>query len=308
MKLGVVACLHGNLKKTKKAAKVFKKADVDAIVLAGDIPADTKQSKSLIKILKIFSKTKKKVYILPGSHEHYKEYYSALKKFKKNKFVIDCTKTNSTIINSQKIVFLPGADATAPGAGFRAIKDRKSLKLFKRHVKQHKEHFWGKITAYYISDLNKLLDKQSILIAHFPPEFKTKSAIDLATFGTPKKPFILLERHRELNKTTVGLVKMTPEHVVFTIDEAKRLIKAGYPVKIKGENVGNPYLKKLIKKRKVRFFICSHIHESGGRANNLKGKPVKQGKWSKELFYNCSGRAGIVEFKNNLAMYRSVRV
>jgi hypothetical protein len=70
---------------------------------------------------------------------------------------------------------------------------------------------------------------------------------------------------------------MLPEHVVFGIDEAKRLIKNGYPVKIKTENVGNPWLKKVARKNKVKFLICSHIHESGGKACDSKGKPVKQG-------------------------------
>jgi len=302
MKLGVTSDLHGNLGKARKFASFFKKSDVDAIVLAGYTPSDKNQRQSLTKILKIFTKTGKKIFILPGSHEQYIPYYAALTKFKK---VTDCTKTFIAKLNNQKIVFIPGADSTAPGAGFRILENKKQYLRFKRRVKEMREHFWGKIAPFFVNDFAKYISKGVVVISHVPPEFKTRKAIDVATFGTPKKIFVLLERHKKLSKTTRGSL-MIPDHVVFGLEEAKRLIKKGYPVRIITENVGNPWLKKIIRKNKIKFFICSHIHEAGGRANSSKGKTIKQGKWSKELFYNCSGRAGIVEFLNGKARYRNI--
>ncbi|MEM2874108.1 MAG: metallophosphoesterase family protein [Candidatus Nanoarchaeia archaeon] len=307
MKLGTVSCLHGNLRNAKKFARIFKKICVDAIVLLGDVPSDKNQKKSLIKILKIFSKTKKKVFVLPGSHEQYEAYYAALKKFGKNENIVDCTKTLSAKIGNRKLVFIAGADVSAPGAGFRLLENKRQMRLFKTHVRLLKEHFWGKVKPILFNKLAKLIDKETILVSHIPPKFNTPEAIDVAVFGEPKKSFILLEKHKKLNKTTKGTL-MQLRHVVFTLDESKKMLKAGYPIKIVKKNVGNPWLKKIIKKKKISKFICGHIHEAGGRANNLKGEPVKPGKWSNELFYNCSGMAGIVEFKNNFARYRNVRV
>ncbi len=303
MKLGVTSDLHGNLGKARKFASYFKKANVDAIVLAGDTPAEEKQRQSLIKILKIFSKTGKKVFILPGSHEQYVPYYAALKKFKN---VTDCTKTFVAKLNDQKIVFIPGADSTASGAGFKMLRDKKQYKRFRKRVRELKAHFWGKIIPFYLNNFAKFLDKNTIIISHNPPKFRTKRGIDFAIFGAPKKPFFLRENHKTKfgKKTTTDL--MLPNQTIISLAKAKHLMKLGYPVKIDTENAGNTWLKSVIRKNNVRFFICGHIHESGGKANNMKGQPVKPGKWSKELFYNCSGRAGIVEFLNGKARYRNI--
>ncbi|MCX6774533.1 MAG: metallophosphoesterase, partial [DPANN group archaeon] len=138
MKLGVTSDLHGSLGKARKFASYFKKSDVDAIVLAGDTPSEEKQGQSLTKILKIFVKTGKKVFILPGSHEQYVPYYAALKKSSK---VTDCTKTFVAKIDYQKIVFIPGADSTASGAGFKILRDRKQYKRFRKRVRELKAHF-----------------------------------------------------------------------------------------------------------------------------------------------------------------------
>jgi DNA repair exonuclease SbcCD nuclease subunit len=307
MKLGVTADLHGNLKKARKAASFFKKSDVDAVVLAGDVPSDSKQEKYFTRVLQIFSKINKKILITPGSHEHYKEYYSTLKKFRKNKNIIDCTKKPLVKLNEQKLIFVVGADTSGPGAGFRLLRDRKQLRHFKTYIKNRKDHFWGKVTPIFLSDLTKFIDKNAILISHSPAKFNTPHSTDFAKFGEPKKSFILLKRHKKLSKTTGGII-MVKGVTIFGLDEAKHLLKKGYPVKLRTKNVGNPWLKALVRKKKITKFICGHIHESGGRATDLKGKPVKPNKWSKELFYNCSGRAGIVEFLNNQAKYKEVRL
>ncbi len=75
--IGVIACLHGDLKKARTLAQRFVKEKVDAIVLNGDTPSDKDQYKNLVSILNIFTKTKKKVFIQPGSHEHYDHYTTA---------------------------------------------------------------------------------------------------------------------------------------------------------------------------------------------------------------------------------------
>jgi|GEM_PF-3847094 len=312
MKLGTIACLHGNLKNAREFAAKFKKADVDAIVLAGDIAKDEKQKQNLTKILKIFSKTGKTVLVVPGNHEQYDAYYGAIKKFKRNSLIIDTTKKSRLHILGHPIVFLPGSGiGSAPGAGFRLLRDKKLLKSFRRRIKLKRAHFWGKIIPTYLNDLAKLMRKDTIVIAHSPVKFSSPDGIDVAVFGEPKKTFLIIKRHKKLSKTTGGSV-MTKGMVVFTLDEAKHLIRSGYPVVIKKKNVGDPELRKLFRKKGITKFICGDIHEAGGRAVTWKGKSIKQNKWSKELFYNCSpgmeGRAGIVEFLHNTARYKNVKI
>jgi Icc-related predicted phosphoesterase len=304
MKLGVTSDLHGSLGKARKFASYFKKADVDAVILTGDIPGDKNQKGSLAKILKIFVKTNKRVFVMPGSHEQYVPYYAALKKFGNR--ITDCTKTAYVKLKGLKIVFIPGADSTAAGAGFRLLPNRRLLKRFRKRIKELKMHFWGKIIPLFVNDFAKFADKDTIIISHVPPKFRTKNAVDAAIFGTPKKPFMLVKKDKKL-KLAAKMPIYIPDRVVFPIKEARYLIKKGYPVKIKNENVGNPWLKAIIRKKRIKFSICSHIHESGGKANDSKGRPVLQNKWSNELFYNCSGRAGIVEFLNGKARYNNVR-
>lgn len=312
MKLGTIACLHGSLRNARKFASKFKKADVDAIVLAGDIAADEKQKQNLTKILKIFSKTGKLVFVVPGNHEQYDAYYGAIKKFRKNPLIVDTTKKKGYKIQDYKLVFLPGSGiGSAPGAGFRLLRDRKLLKRFRKRIHVHKTHFWGHVKPFFLNDLSKLMDKNTIVISHSPVKFNSPNAIDVAVFGEPKKTFVLLERHRKLDKTS-GVSVMIKGTVIFTIDEAKGMAKKGYPIVIKQKNVGDLELKKVLRQRKVTKFICGDIHEAGGRAVSWKGKSIKPGRWSKELFYNCSagkdGRAGIVEFSNGLAKYKNLRI
>lgn len=307
MKLGIISDLHGSLKNARKAAAFFRRSDADAVVLAGDIAPFEKQKQSLVKILGLFSKIKRRVFVMPGSHEQYAAYYSALKKFRKNKNIVDCTKMHFVKIHNQKIVFIPGADSTPPGAGFRLLRDRKLLQRLKRRIKENKKHFWGKVAPILLSDLAKYLDKNTIVISHVPPKFRCPQAIDLAKYGAPKRPFVLIERKRK-TKTAVLINKYT----VFTLDETSKLLPKGLPIKLVTENAGNTWLKKLIRKKKISKLICGHIHESGGRATDSKGKPVKPNQWSKELFYNCSGgekgKAGVVEFLDEFAKFKHIKI
>lgn len=307
LKLGVVACLHGNLKKARKIATKFK--DVDAIILNGDIPSDKNQYSNFIGIVNVFVKTKKKIFLQPGSHESYKDYTKVIKKFK-NK-VVDCTKNQKHKLKKRNLVFLPSSIGSAPGSGYRVLKDRKQVSKWNKFKKLKKEHFTGKVKVFFISDLTKLINKKTIIISHGPPKFNKKEAIDLAKFGEPRKTFTILKKHRKYSKTT-KIEEMTKGDVVFTLKEALKFKKLGYPITIKEKNVGNEYLKKLIKKKKITKLICGHIHESGGKACDLRGRKVPPNKFSKELFLNSGeakkGLAAIVTIKGDLAKYNKIKV
>lgn len=308
MKLGVTADLHGNLRLAKKFAYFFKKSDVDAVVIAGDLPGHANEKKTLTKILKVFSKCRKKVFVMPGSHESVKIYERVLKKFKN---IVDCSKNKNWKIKIEDydVVFLPGSDwLGAEDAGF-VLKD--SRNIFKGKTRRQISKYYGtEVRLFYIHELKKLIKnpKKTILITHIPPRFNKKSAIDVAKFGKAVGKFKIKatdkEKFKDLIKFWQGFYK---EHV-FALSEAQRLKKKGYPMSIIEDNRGNKVLKSMIRKLKIKKLVCAHIHESGGRANDLRGNPITQNKWTPELFYNCSGRAGIVEFEGNLARYRNSKV
>jgi Icc-related predicted phosphoesterase len=62
--------------------------------------------------------------------------------------------------------------------------------------------------------------------------------------------------------------------------------KLGLDVTGDGKNVGDPELTTAIADGKIRFGVFGHILESGGRASDLEGKPVKPGVASSSLFVN----------------------
>jgi len=154
--------------------------------------------------------------------------------------------------------------------------------------------------------------KKTILICHVPPRFYKKKSIDLAKFGRPKKSFLL--KKKDLAPDIRRHIKSprVEKESIFPIEKARKLIKKGYPIQIIKKNVGNIYLKKVIKKLKIKKFICGHIHEAGQRANDLKGNLIKQNKWSKELFYNAApsmrGYSGIFTIKGDKAKYKNIKV
>jgi Icc-related predicted phosphoesterase len=63
-------------------------------------------------------------------------------------------------------------------------------------------------------------------------------------------------------------------------------------------NVGDPALADLLKKAKISFGVHGHILEAGARATDASGKPLKEGKFFKQLFLN-PGSASSLPWKLN---------
>lgn len=277
LKIGFMSCIHGSYRNVRKLIKKYN-SFVDVLVVNGDLGDDFKEMKPLAKE---FSGFKKRIILMPGSHETKKDFYKFCKLLKKN--VVVLTKPKKIMINNQELVFLPGSDWMSTDKGFQITK--KTLK----------------------SDLSKLLSKNSILISHVPPKMKGNS-IDLAHFGECMKNVLITEK----KKSRVIVKDVLPKGSRSPLDRALFLKSQGLPIKIKKENVGNKDLANLIKKKGVRKFVCGHIHESGGKATNTKSRSVKQNKWSEELFYNVGsvkeGRAGIIFLEANKVKYNNVKI
>jgi Icc-related predicted phosphoesterase len=316
LELGTIGCPHGKIGSVKKIAKKFSKKDINAVILLGDINSDKKPYQSIVTILKILSKLKKPVFVIPGSHEPVEAYKKALKKFRKNKYIFDCTlKRNRTrSLNGYELVFLPGSDWLEEGAGF-VLKDSRNI-FKKKKAKEISKYYRAIVQLFYVKDLRKLVKhpKKTILISHIPPKFKKLTAIDVAEFGKLKsdtKKFKIKERDQKALQYVTLLWEGEIKDVVFSLNAAKNLIKKGYPLKILHKNAGNIVLKQIIKKLKIKKQICSHIHEAGQRGCDLKGNLIKQNSWSKELFYNPGpakeGKAGVYTIEGDRAKYENMK-
>ena len=298
-KISVMTCIHASVRNAARFLKIFKKENIDLIILNGDLGDNYKEIKS---ILNLFKKINIKTLVIPGSHEPYKDYYKAIKTIKSNKNIIDCSNIKNIITDNYNLILFPGSDAIYHTGGFPIANDAKHKK--KREITL-KKYIKKRFKTVILNDLKKFVkkDKENILIMHIPPKFKGFYSIDVANFGTVTKNclFKIKNKIRLLEKTDIFPLKM-----------ALKMKSKGLPIKILTKNVGNEYLKRLIKQLKIKKFVCGHIHEAGGRAVNLSGRKLKQYKWGKELFYNTGsvkeGMCGIVYLKNNLAKFKNLRI
>ncbi len=296
-KIGIMTCIHASASNAARFLRRFEKENVDLIVLNGDLGDNYKEIK---KVLNVFKRTKIKTLVIPGSHEPYKDYYKAIKTIKNNKNVIDLSSKIRINFEDYNLIVFPGSDAIYHTGGFLLANDNKHKmkreKILKRYIKKD-------FRTIILNDLRRFIkkNKENILIMHIPPKFKGNKSIDVANFGVVTKNcfFRIKNRMRLLEKTDIFPLKM-----------ALNMKSKGLPIKIQTKNVGNEYLKKLIKQLKIKKFVCGHIHESGGRAVILSGKKLKQNKWSKELFYNTGsvkeGKAGIIYLENKLVKFKNL--
>ncbi len=303
LKIGIIACGHGNGKATAKLCKKYEKQGADVIAMCGDLGDRFKEINS---VLKGTSKAKVPVIAFPGSHEPVKDYYKALKKSRR---IIDGITKRRITIKGYDLVTLPGSGSNPPCAGFRFLPSKKiPARLLSRRLK-----------FFFVNDLAKYIRKpaRTVMICHDPPKGRGTKAIDDAYFGLVKKGFILNPKDIRLlgkyaKKHKPRLLELIYEKGnIIPEPYAGRLAKKKYPVKMINENVGSEALKKILLKKKINYLVCGHIHESGQKAVNSSGKVLKQGEWSSSVWYNASpasaGKGGMLIIDGNKATYKNIR-
>jgi len=283
MRIGLVSDIHGNARKVRKLYSMLKKQKVGCFILPGDL-GDTYEE--IIRVLKVFQKSKVPVYVIPGSHEPVKGYRKAIRECRKTA-IIDCTKRRK-IKGELDLVFIPGSDWLAPNGGFKLVRDHRSDKRFKE------------LTLSYITDAVITDPHTTLVIAHIPPKFR-KDGIDVAHYGKVKKSFFFASEEE---------IGVFPEGSIVTLEHAKELKKGGGPIAIKKQHVGSKPLRELLKKKKVQFFCCGHIHESGRKGVTPRGKRVRQNSWSKTLWYNvgeaAKGYGGLLIYQDGKMKYKNI--
>ncbi len=279
---GIIACAHGNHKAVARLRRAYEKNNADAIALCGDLGDNYKEISLVLKS----AQGKMPLIAFPGSHEPINDYYRAIKKTK----AIDGTRQRRVTIKNHDIIILPGSWVNTPNAGFRIAESKKSRQ------KQYK--------LFPIKDLRRFIRNpaKTILLCHDPPHCANKQGIDVAYSGIVTKTFYTLTK-RELAIYGKGQIIPQPE--------ANRLARKKLPVSVKHRNVGIKQLNAFLRKNKIPFLACGHIHEAGQRAVNSSGKPLKQGEQSKTLWYNAApgvnGRGGMLIIKDGKATYKNVK-
>lgn len=87
-------------------------------------------------------------------------------------------------------------------------------------------------------------------------------------------------------------------------------------------NIGDPALPALVRRGGFGLVLCAHVHESGGRATTVDGRPVGPGVWASSLMLNVGaadstphedlqgawsrGSAALVELSGQQVRYRMI--
>lgn len=287
LKIGIIACAHGNAKAAKQLCKAYKHENVDAIAICGDIGDDYEEINAVLKA----SKAHVPVIAFPGSHEPAKDYYKAVKKSQ----AIDGTKKRRITINNYDLITLPGSEVNVHGANFK-IATRKNKKELQAH----------KYKVFLVEELKKLVRKpeKTIILCHDPPKCTTKQGIDLANSGIAQKTILMTKNKK--------IIEMIFKGQIITQPQASIMANKKMPVKIIKQNVGNKELKNFLKKHKINFLACGHIHESGQKAVNAKCQKLRQGVLSNTVWYNAApaakGKGGILIIDKNKGTFKNITV
>lgn len=303
LKIGMIVCAHGNAKAVARLCKAYGQENVDVIALCGDLGDDFKE---ISAVMHAASSKKVKVIAFPGSHEPEKDFAKALRKHKR---VIDGIKTRRLSVNGYDIVTLPGSSVNVSHASFR-IADKKLPAGYLRQFR-----------VFFINQLARFIKnaKKTVVLCHDPPRGSSPKGIDVAYSGVVAKTFILKSKdvgifgkqwQKALRTNPLALINQKGQ--IITEPYASLLAKRGYPVSVKHRNVGNDALKAFLKKHKIAFFGCGHIHEAGHRAVNAAGKPLKKGDWSSSVWYNAApaveGNGGILIIDGEQATFKNIKV
>ena len=296
-----VTDIHGREEDVEHIISHVQKQPVDAIILGGDIPGNTK--KSFHAILRPLTKLDVPVIVLPGSHEN-ERVYKVVEKYD----VWDCTKKRNCLVRygEQELIFIPGSDVLTEGSGkfeggnyqlvcreiTQAQKGQRTKLLKELQITKQVHYTQTPQLRAYVEQYSNVPGTQKLVFAHVPLQQKTKKGIDYAQFFVPKKDFDL-----DGSPVRVG-------QTILTLDEGMSLDKSF--VQKKAKNVGNPGLNRFLRSLRCSKFFCGHIHEAGRRAVDKNEKKIRPGKETKELYVNSGeGVLTRIEFPSrNTVSYR----
>jgi len=216
LRIGIITDVHGNTKACRTLMNIYHKEKCDAIIVPGDL-SRTMKEKDNERILKVLTKSKLPVYVMPGNYESKKGYNKAIKKYKR-KHIHDCLKKPTANIKGHHVVFVPGSDLLSREASYHIVNNKKEAKKVKKH-------FPWQIEPVILPKITKHLRKDSILISHTPCKLPGKHSIDLAISGKPTKYFVYREK---IGKKVIA--ELITKQAIFSVEEARELKKKDIPL------------------------------------------------------------------------------
>lgn len=153
---GVLSDIHGNVEKVKYFLEIFRNNGVEYLILPGDIG---EQEEQIYEVLRVASELSVPVFIIPGNHESKDDYYNSIKKINKDN-IIDCSKFRFFDGDDADLAFVPGYFI-------------QSMTIENGFIFNESD----------VDIIRTLIINNTILVAHSPPKFTTKNAIDVIYDG-----------------------------------------------------------------------------------------------------------------------------
>jgi Icc-related predicted phosphoesterase len=303
LKIGIIVCAHGNKNAVARLCKAYARENADIIAFCGDLGDD------YAEISRVLSAAKSRIPVIafPGSHEPAEDYVKALKKHAR---VINGLKKRRVTLKNHDIVILPGSNVNTASGSFRLLEEKRDAQKYR--VRGYR--------IFVVDELRKLVRSpaKTIVLCHDPPKCSGTKAIDVAYSGIVTRTFILKPRHVGIFGSFMRkhlrnpLFRIHEKAAIVPEPYASKLAKLGYPVSVKYRNVGLAGLRKQLKRLRVPFFACGHIHEAGQRAVDSLGRRLKQGSWSSSVWYNAApaanGKGGMLIIKDGKAAFKNITV
>jgi len=276
---GVLSDLHSaDYRIIIPSLQIMKENECDAVVLNGDMSGEMTGKTPLDCLglaIKAAGELGLEVYALPGSHEQ-PELFGSLMDYCKEKqpHVIDASKNPKIEMPDHHIIFLPGSNSQpASMRSFYWLQDN-------YESGDYTDKSGNIAVMTNIADLERLVTEpeKTVLFSHVPRRFVAKNGngcVDRADFYVAARTFGLgndvVEEGTRIQKA-VG----------------DRLARDGAPVAFRSENVGSERLRELCLKLGLNKSVTGHLHESAGKAHDSRCRPVEEGVFVDELFYNAS--------------------
>lgn len=329
-KYGVISDVHRDSRIVAPAIEALKRKGAEKLILNGDIG---NSPEFVANVLNIAGQSGLESYVQPGSHEKLDDFEPVMKYFKeKYSNLVNAIEQRKVESDGHDIVFLPGTDWYCGG---QYLLDNGELEsgFYERKNNGGKSEV---VRVSNMNDLRQLVTRpdKTIVVCHIPRRFDNiDTCVDMAEFGEVEKTFFADIVHYRDGEQQIriyyenglqGLI-LKPKEVesgvrnqifedgsVLPLQTAKSFSQAGAPVKIKRENRGNPYLKKLYEEIGVNKAVSGHFHESSHRANDRAGNHVNQGEFVDELFWNSGyldiGHTGILTVKDGKVSYQNINL
>lgn len=310
VKYGVISDIHRDPRIIVPTINILKKIGMDKLILNGDIgeAQETLQKSQdyVAVILDAAGKSGLETFVQPGSHETISAYKPVLDFFTdKYSNLIDAVDSSRSEMKNHDLVFISGSDWVS-GGEFRIGKELESgmyIATEKEPMKMESGEQYEQLAKqeiargiFYYKNMNDIKDEidnpeKTIVVCHVPRKFNgLEACVDMAEFGETMRDFSFNNRKIE-------------EGSIFPIQVALKIKNAGAPIQLKRENRGNEDLKKLYDELGITKAVTGHFHESGHRANDSDGNPVKQGEFVNNLFWNSGhldiGQTGILTVNEN---------